>query len=49
MDTGSNEQKRRYRQNAANGTPIREVVGKTLWGSPRRFFATTRLVSGGNG
>ena len=42
-----------FEQSAADGTPIREIVGRTRWSSRRRFCRTTRRVSGstrnGNG
>ncbi|MBE1562035.1 DUF1048 domain-containing protein [Nonomuraea africana] len=38
-----------FEQSAANGTPLREVVGGTRWSSPRRCLRTTRRVSGSAG
>ena len=38
-----------FEQGSANRTPVREIVGRTPWSSPRRFFGTTRRVSGSAG
>jgi len=35
-----------FEQSAANGTPIREIVGRTPWSSSRRSFGTTRMGTG---